>query len=97
MHKLFIVFGGLLLSLPGWSQQLEQSFLHQADSLYKQKEYTKAAHFYAQYTQVAEYTGILKLAYHNAACSYALAHDKVNAFKYLQLAVHNGWTNKEQT
>ncbi|MGV3541415.1 MAG: TPR end-of-group domain-containing protein [Rufibacter sp.] len=67
----------------------------QADNLYKTKAYSQAAPLYTQAAEAATNKSQKKSNYYNAACCYAMAQDIENAFVYLNLAIKNGWSDKD--
>lgn len=92
--KLRFLLGCLLLIFVAHaaavSAQDAQSLLAQASQAYGQKEFEKSAQLYAAAVRAGAQD---PRTLYNAACSFALAGKKDEAFKYLELAVANGYGN----
>ncbi|WP_066832818.1 TPR end-of-group domain-containing protein [Rufibacter ruber] len=67
----------------------------QAAKLYSQKAYAQAGPLYVQAAEATTNKSQKKSSYYNAACCYAMAQDIESAFTYLNLAVKNGWRDKD--
>lgn len=90
--RLFLLL--VLASIITYTNTAAQSFARKADSLYKTKNYVASAPLYVQAAITAEFKRAAASHYYNAACSYALAGDKENAFDMLEKAIAAGWNNK---
>ncbi len=72
------------------SAQSADDLLKKANTAYQSKAYPESAELYKLAIEKgADNAG----EYYNAACSYALAGDKTAAFRFLEGALRNGWTN----
>lgn len=72
--------------------QEKEDFARQALAAYNNKDYANSAFLY----KLAIENGAPETDnYYNAACSYALAGDKENAFTFLELAVRKGYSNTD--
>lgn len=91
MHLISFVFLFLLASVQSFSQNMSKK----ADSLYDAKDYLPAAELYVKSASLQEFRNGMASAYYNAACCYALKGDKANAFAYLEMAIENGYENKD--
>lgn len=86
---LFLTVGGTVLSVPAISLgQSARELMNQAQTAYNNKEYAKSAELYRQAYKVDD--GQI-IALYNAACSYALAGQKEEAFKALDELVAKGY------
>lgn len=94
MYKLTIL---LLLVFCNIALQAQtfQELITEGDKLYSEKDYQASAETYikAFALKEAEHSG----QYYNAACSWALAGNSDEAFKYLKLAADKGWRNVKHT
>lgn len=81
----------LLLLLTGtcFAQNYEE-LTQKALNAYNSKDYVNSANLYSQAIKKG---GLDVDNYYNAACSYALAGDKENAFKFLSKAIKYGYAN----
>ena len=87
--KLFITT--LLLFICSFSfGQTYKSIVAEADALYKNEEYKKSVENYKQAFKLEQKSDI---DFYNAGCSASLLGDKKLAFKWLNLALINGWSN----
>ena len=74
------------------AQETADSLLAKASEAYRKKEYERSAQLYAEAIKL----GALEVNdFYNAACSYALAGNKDEAFAYLSRAVGGGYANVE--
>ncbi|RYX99345.1 hypothetical protein EON78_03695, partial [bacterium] len=89
--KLFVLAFSILYCFTAAAQDTG-TLSRRADSSYQAKSYPLAADLYVQSAAAAEFKPQLANNYYNAACSFALAGDKVQALKYLQLAIDNGYS-----
>lgn len=87
--KLFIISFLLLVSSFAFGQSYK-SIVNKADSFYKAKEYKKSVQNYKEAFKLEQKNG---LDFYNAGCAAALSGDKKLAFKWLNAALINGWSN----
>lgn len=78
-----------LLTAPCFAQNSDE-LAQKAQEAYNSKDYTNSA---SLFSQAIKKGGLDANNYYNAACSYALAGDKENAFKFLEQAIKYGYTN----
>lgn len=74
--------------------QTYSELIGDANSLYQSKDYENSA---SQYEKAFEIKVGRSVDYYNAACSWALAGNKENALKNLNLAIDQGWLSLEHT
>ena len=86
---LILICASILFSVETFAQTYKELVAH-ADTLYNLKDYNKSNEAYQQAFKL-ESNNPYDL--YNAACSAALAGDLDDAFTFLDLAVHHGWTN----
>jgi hypothetical protein len=84
---LFVFFNATLYS---FSQGNYKQLVTEGNRLYKSKEFVKSKEVYilAFQQEMKDKTDL-----YNAACASALAGDRENAFKFLNLSIENGWIN----
>lgn len=80
-----LLFSSLFSAAQNFEEQVAK-----ADELYKKGEFLSSAKAFDQAFSMQEGS---PLSYYNAACSWALTGDTINALNYLNLAAENGWSN----
>jgi len=103
MPILHRAFGAVMLSFAfsvpvaaqATSQPSPRQIYRRADSLKVAKEFAGAAALYAQAASVGEFKRFIANSYYAAAFCYALAEAKDSAFKYLDVAFHAGWNDRQ--
>ncbi|RCU42090.1 hypothetical protein EIZ47_10955 [Chryseobacterium lacus] len=70
--------------------QTYKSIVAEADAFYNNKEYKKSVEKYKEAFKLEQKSGN---DFYNAGCSASLLGDKKLAFKWLNLALKNGWSN----
>lgn len=70
--------------------QTYKSIVAEADAFYTRKEYKKSVEKYKEAFKLEQKSGN---DFYNASCSASLLGNKQLAFKWLSLALKNGWTN----
>ena len=82
----------ILFTLTVFSLQSQtfEAFISQGDKFYDEKKYKESAEAYEQAFAIQEGSAS---HYYNAACSWALAENTNQAFKYLKLSADKGWKN----
>lgn len=70
--------------------QTYKSIVAEADAFYKNKEYKKSVEKYEEAFKLEQKSGS---DFYNAGCSASLLGNKKLAFKWLNLALKNGWSN----
>jgi hypothetical protein len=88
MKKVF-VFYLLIWSVTMYGQGYK-SLVTEADKYYNDKAYIKSVE---KYKEAFKLDKTKRSDLYNAACSAALAKEEKLAFKWLELALKNGWTN----
>ncbi len=78
-----------LFTTPCFAQSHEE-LAQKAQDAYNRKDYANSANLYSEAIKKG---GLDANNYYNAACSYALAGDKENAFKFLDQAIRYGYVN----
>ncbi len=86
--KLFITTFLMLLSSISFGQNYK-SIIAQAETFYTQKEYKNSVENYKEAFKI-DNSGS---DFYNAACSAALSGEESLAFRWLNLALENGWSN----
>src|SRR5689334_14238644 len=66
------------------------NYVSRADSLYRAKDYKGSVQYY---TKAFEIKSSTPSALYNGACAAAMAGSDQVAFRWLKLAIDNGWTN----
>lgn len=80
-----------LLAVSGSAQSFEE-LIGDAGRLYDEKNYSESAKAYEKALNQKEGTAGI---YYNAACSWALTGDTINALNYLKRSAEKGWTNAQ--
>ncbi|TJY37784.1 TPR end-of-group domain-containing protein [Pontimicrobium aquaticum] len=94
MKNFIILFAVLIFNSNALFSQSYKEVSLIADSLYSAKIYLKAGKEYDRAANLAWLKTIKKRYYYNAACSYSLAKKMDLAFRSLNLAVDNGFSDK---
>ena len=89
----FIIF--VLFAFHLNAQPARDSILKLADNFYLEKKFPTAASLYSKAGSISQFKANKQGDYYNAACCYALAKDKPNAYKYLRIAIASGYNNLE--
>lgn len=85
---LFALFLGLInLNL---NAQTYEQLVKKADSCYSEKKYSKSKEYYKKAFKINPES---RKNYYNAACTASLANDKKTSFKWLNIAITNGFDN----
>ena len=97
--SLLVLFA--LLALTTVSASAEEAkrttgqILNDATAAYNKKEYARCGPLFAEAVANLKPPAVPYNAAYNAACCFALAGDKENAFRYLHQAVATGWDDAE--
>ncbi len=92
MKKLFSVLSFLLIIVQfSYAQKEFQQYISKADSAYNVKDYVMAGQFYRTAFEFREEDKIYNGQFYNAACTFSLANDADESFKYLDKAIQYGW------
>jgi hypothetical protein len=96
MNYLKVLLFGVLIftAFLSANDQSYSELISEANSLYDSKDYENSAR---QFEKAFEIMTGRSGDYYNAACSWALAGNKVNAFRNLNLAIEKGWLYPEHT
>ena len=93
MKKLLILISVVLIgNVYAYAQNTYGNLITKADSLYRVKNYKMANEIYLQAFKLEQKD---KNDLYNAASTAALAGDKKNAFKFLNLCIDKGWVDLE--
>jgi len=94
LPPLIISIALLIFSLQTYSQDYKQ--LHKsADSLYKTKDYQKAARLYLESAAIADFNLQKRGSLYRAASCYSLTGNRDSAFIILRMSIHAGYSDKE--
>ncbi|RNL51075.1 DUF6624 domain-containing protein [Pedobacter jejuensis] len=89
---ILLIFVFLNITVFAFAQDDYKQLVSQAERLYKSKDYIKSKD---AYLLAFEKERNNKTDLYNAACAAALAGDRLNAFKLLNLSIDAGWINIE--
>ncbi len=81
----------LVIGSTSYAQDEYRQYISKGDSCYDAKDYLKSAQFYLTAFEFLDDDKIYSGHLYNAACSFSLANDADEAFKYLDKATTNGW------
>lgn len=88
MKKLSVIF--FILGCFSIQAQTYKNFVQKADSCYRAKDFKSSVWYYEKAFKIEHKSSS---NFYNAACSAALNNDNKKAFKWLDLAIDNGYEN----